>query len=84
MLGLGGAEDDEAILGDKREKEEEQQAEYITKERLLEILQLIAQSENPAMCKKRILWLHKIDDVSQLPDNKYDNVKDYILHKFKS
>lgn len=84
ILGLDGESEDIDKKKDEVPYEQEvQQEEVLTEEHLLEILELIKNSENSKICKERILWLHKISSINQLPENKYENVKDYILNKFK-
>jgi hypothetical protein len=80
ILGLDGTEDAE---DKKDEVPYNDHISLILPDQLQEIQKLIKNSTNPNKCYSNILYANKIDDLSEIPESKYNTIKDYILNKFK-
>jgi hypothetical protein len=89
ILGLTGTEDaedskDEVPYVSNNKKSLPSTNDIITLEQANELYILVDQSSNPKKCLGNILYANKIEELEHLPENKYETIKDYILHKFKA
>lgn len=85
ILGLDGTEDAE----DKRDEVPYDNhlssipVQSIYQDQVQELQELIKSSANPKKCHSNILYANKIGNLSELPESKFETIKDYIVNKFK-
>lgn len=83
ILGLTGTEDAEDSKDEVPYVSNNKKSSPITVDQATDLYLLLDKTSDPNKCLTNILYGNQIKELEDLPASKYENVRDYILHKFK-